>query len=227
MKPIICNSESVRAILAGRKTQTRRVIKDAPKGSFWERPHIDNGRWYWVANLETPSIEPKTGLVCPYGIPGDSLWVRETFFYEWPTEEPPENMQDCRIVYKASEPNYINDEMREYDSKQYRWSSSIHMPKWASRLAPVIKDVRVERVKDISQEDIKAEGVIKDALFGLGYSGFPNSPFTDERNPAIKEGDLFYGLLGSFAYLWNSINAKKGYDWLSNPWVWVLGLEPI
>lgn len=228
MKPIICNSESVRAILDERKSQTRRVIKDAPKGSFWERPHLDNGRWYWVANLENPSIEPKAGLVCPYGIPGDSLWVKETWALQADLDEQlkEDGLTPGQIGNEGFHVGYKADGSGVYPKANLgRWRYSIYMPRWASRITLEIKDVRVERVQDISEEDAKAEGVTSDTLFGFGYSGFPNSSLTDERNPAVKKGDLLYGLRGAFAYLWNSINAKRGYDWHKNSWVWVLNLK--
>ena len=199
-RPIIFSGEMVRAILDGRKTQTRRIVKPQPT----------------IENLHRIDVVPKTlglyydwskegnvmSLACPYGKPGDKLWVRETFFYEWPDEDPPDDMRDCRIVYRASEPDYITSDMRESVSS-YRWSSSIHMPRWASRITLEITGVRVERLVDITDSDCYAEGI------------------TSLQNDIL--GEPYY----SYKDLWDKLNAKRGYPWDSNPWVWVIEFKRI
>lgn len=167
-RPIILSAEMVRAILAGRKTQTRRVITERYQQCL------------------SPEDEPEAFLeFCPYGQPGDRLWVRETWGwfskqFEW---------GDCRgVSYKAD---------NAFAPKYQTFRPSIHMPRWASRITLEIVSVRVERVQDISEEDAKAEGVI------------PLEPRT--------------GLYRcEFERVWDSINAKRGCGWNSNPWVWAI-----
>ena len=217
-RPILFNAEMVNAILDGRKTQTRRVIKTKRElrvDDVWIYSQRANGIWHkWL---------PIT--FSPYGQPGDSLWVRETFFYEWPNDYPPDDMRDCRIVYRATEPDYIDDEMREA-SPSYKWSPSIHMPRWASRITLEVTGIRVERVQDITPEDTIAEGIDDDVMMVF----YPQTP--ERRKEAAAEIAI-----NRFRELWNSINAKRGYPWSAedllegwspskplhgNPWVWVI-----
>jgi len=215
MKPIIFNSESVKAILDGRKTQTRRVIKlDSPDNFRYDGINEVNSHIFYdfitpdvVDGLPYPAVDRYHIFPCPYGIPSDKLWVRETFFYEWPTEDPPEDMRDCRIVYRATEPGYIA-EFREFDPETYRWSPSIHMSKWASRITLEIKGVRVERVQDIAEEDAKAEGVSPGRVLGYGRVGMKS----------YLEGFIEY---------WDSINAKRGFGWEMNPFVFVIDFSVV
>jgi len=135
-RPILFSGQMVRAILEGRKTMTRRVIKPQPVGA-------------WAAPGKT---------ACPYGQPGDRLWVRETFATLCPgsyEEEKPRAGAHQDIRYKAS------DRMADCsaDIRGYRWRPSIFMPRWASRINLEITAVRVERVKDISINDAHAEGM--------------------------------------------------------------------
>lgn len=130
----------VRAILEGRKTQTRRIVK----GTRWLSEAID------VLNIEgSPSWTDGTGwdscVRCPYGAPGDRLWVRETWAdMGWPPTGP-------QYAYRADPDSSDNDAQR--------WKPSIHMPRSASRITLEVLNVRVERLQDISEEDAKAEGV--------------------------------------------------------------------
>lgn len=134
-RPILFKGEMVRAILDGRKTQTRRVVKPQPKyGAFncdcdWDV--------YWYEN------DKEIHVRCPYGQPVDRLWVRET----WTNADGEKD-----IRYRAEERAICCDAL-------YRWRPSIHMPRWASRITLEITSVRVERLQDISEEDAKAEGV--------------------------------------------------------------------
>ena len=151
--PIIFSGEMVRAILAERKAQTRRVIKPQPKGPCF----IGQG---------------------PYGQLGDRLWVKETFA----------GKKD--VVYKAT----------NKDNIRYSWKSSIFMPRWASRITLEITDVRVERLQDITLDDIHAEG----------------SLIADEQ-----------GAAGWYMDLWDFLNAKRGFGWETNPFVWVISFKRI
>lgn len=136
--------------------------------------------------------------LCPYGQPDDRLWVRESF--------APERMAsgETRIEYKAdggSPPPYVMNDGREIPCS---WKPSIHMPCWASRIILEITEVRVERLQEIGVEDAIAEGCI----------------------PELK-GKIFKPAIGLFRTLWDSLNAKRGYGWETNPWVWEISFRKI
>lgn len=194
IKPILFTSEMVRAILAGRKTQTRRVMKPQPVRFIKHREYhavIDGKRIY-----------------CPYGQPSDRLWVRETwakvFDEEWDWENQPLEAVPSHYEYRADlEPGNTDypgewpaEEARENEDAP-RWKPSIFMPRDACRITLEIIGVRVERLHEISVDDTFAEGV--------GNSWQPES-----------------NQIATFTRLWDSINAKRGYSWESNPWVWVI-----
>lgn len=221
--PILFSGPMVRAILEGRKTMTRRVVKypmhsgkarrfapipGAPANAWW------NGR-----------------LTCPYGQPGDRLWVRETFF-----EEADPNTS-CfydhpRYCYRASLSSddasrcFVDDgdgcavENKDGTIKS-PWRPSIHMPRRASRILLEITAVRVERVQDISEGDAKAEGAEAKSWDCLKQA--PTSLFMRFGGIVARDPLYTYG----FYDLWDSINAKRGYGWDSNPWVWVVEFKRI
>jgi hypothetical protein len=200
--PIIFTSESVRAILEGRKTQTRRVIKPQPIDTELIEI-ICGGKVHYRRPVNDPMIEEalKTpeyhvrsviaGLIekCPYGQPGDRLWVRETWDVRFL-----EGYLEKHICYRA---NHVAIPLKhEYNKKlDYNWKSPMFMPRWASRITLEIVNIRVERVQDISWDDVIAEGAVS--------------------SPECSEWTWFSGL-------WKSINDKRGYPWDSNPWVWVI-----
>jgi len=132
----------------------------------------------------------------------------------WPSEDRPESDKDCKILYKSdwlADPN-MDDFDRPWSLETGEivpWTPSIHMPRWASRIQLRITDVRVERVQDISIDDIEAEGITH-PLDGP----HANQYWREEMG-------------NDFAKLWDSINAKRGYGWDSNPWVWVIEFERI
>ena len=167
-RPIIFSGEMVRAILDGRKTQTRRVIKPQPLRDY--------------AELRSR---------CPHGVPGDRLWVREThgFLAE-------------QVLYRADVPSDFEEYKKTAFWRVEKWRPSIHMPRWASRITLEITGVRVELVQRIGLGDITAEGIQAD----LGPAA--HSTINDSYVRFIE--------------LWDSINAKRGYGWDTNPWVWVL-----
>jgi len=190
-RPIIFNTEMVKAILEGRKTWTRRVIKPQPiyyeHGAWfeWERTKRDLNATYLAVNMTN---------YCPYGQVGGKLWVRETW---WCPEK------GLPVAYKANlEPHQVDKQV---------WKPSIFMPRWASRIDLEITDIRVERLQKINLTNIYAEGCPLEKA----------SVFTD---PA--EG---YELKGQatewFAFLWDSLNAKRGYGWETNPFVWVISFR--
>jgi hypothetical protein len=171
-RPILFSGPMVAAILDGRKTQTRRIIKPQPRTD-----------------------------VCPYGVPGDRLWVKETwaivcagevqrlpaFEYEKVNTKDLSAYLDpeCDLVYRADVHNDIRG-----------WRPPRYMPKWASRILLEITGVRVERVQDIGEADAKAEGCM--------------------------------GGLPVFSHLWDSIHkGKEGREWEANPWVWVIEFKRV
>lgn len=217
-RPIIFDAESIKAILAGRKTQTRRVVN---------RKKREANGW---------TLDGLPAFSCPYGDPGDRLWVRETWATMWPDttdngmvyddDHPfgrPVRDDECSIEYRADTGHALPGDWSEEDRDHPdcpKWRSPIHMPRWASRITLEVRSVRVERLQDISESDAIAEGAEARELYGLGYAG--GQTLTDERNPAVTTATLARGARGAFALRWDTINAKRGHPWESNCWVWVV-----
>lgn len=185
-RPILFSGEMVRAIIDGRKTMTRRVVKPQPEQDTDCPYHVGTG------------IERKA-RTCPYGKPGDRLWVRETFC------DRNNNGEQIKPLYRSDGQEYQDRDGRYFKPK---WKPSIFMPRMYSRITLEITNVRVERLQDISNEDAKREGVESNFDEGVIYYGPLNKGHADARI--------------AFSWLWNSINAKRGYSWESNPWVWVI-----
>ena len=168
MKPILFSGEMVRAILDGRKTQTRRVIKPQPSAGVRRSVFVLSG------------LEDGHGreLRCPYGRPGDTLWVRETFGV---ITQPLTGEKSA--IYKAThKPEFPNEQLGFDGSK---WRPSIFMPKWASRITLKVTAVRVERVQEISNDDAHAEGISKDRPNGwISCSSYRRADGTLHKNGA-------------------------------------------
>lgn len=222
-RPIIFSGEMVRAILDGRKTQTRRVVnkllsfgnitefgESTTKGYSWQ---FRDKRMLWNDISHSRLLES-----CPHGQPGDRLWVRETWNIEYGAVFD-EQQNDWHIVYRTdlsycAAPTTVNDDeySRLFDSSQNQWRPSIHMPRWASRMTLEISDIRVERVRDISEDDVFAEGIR------------PSKTVNGWATIRLNDGIGAHVVLPQYAFhvLWDSINAKRGYGWDVNPWVWVI-----
>lgn len=216
-RPILFSGEMVRAILEGRKSVTRRVIKPQPVLA-------NDGLWdYWKGGEWQGAVDPGDGRFnfiqcCPYGMPGDRLWVREAwgsgdrFIYEG-EQDPPRI-----VVYRAdgAAMNYAHDddgyfiEAQDWNLNLVKWRPSIHMPRWASRITLEVVDVRVERVQEISDEDVLAEGVSASQAVGVVVPG------SDITYPSLMFRDL-----------WNSINAGRGFGWDADPWVWCVEFKRV
>ena len=194
--PILFSGEMVRAILDGRKTQTRRVIKLQPPEGF--RPGFSFFTSPGEYEIRDNSGHFSIGKI-PYGTIGDRLWVRET----WHKHSDDDDFCTGEIHYRATE-----------ICVGTKWIPSIFMPRWASRITLEVVNVRVERVQDICFEDCLSEGC---------DSGFEHY---DGSCNHIEDGSCcqgwHYGSKWNFRYLWDSINAKRGYGWDANPWVWVI-----
>jgi hypothetical protein len=207
-RPILFSTEMVKAILDGRKGQTRRVIKpQPPEGTEFfgyvtdstENKNIGSAGWgidLCVKHYAKPICKP-----------GDILWVRET----WANYD--------RYYYKASEP-YMAEPIENGDIKWFKWRPSIHMPREAARLLLTVKDVRVERLQSITNGDARAEGIHP---WGLETDQRTTKwcRYTQIADPGSPVGTD----RGEFAARWDSIYAKRGHVWNANPWVWVVKFE--
>lgn len=196
-KPILFNTEMVRAIMDGRKTVTRRVIKIQPEKELWySLSGYGHGKWYEKDNISGKLWTPPCHT-------GDILYVRETWSDHYvPDEDGKPNLEYC---YKA---DGIDIKGECLPGESNRWYPSIHMPKKAARIFLKVKYVRVERLQDITEDQAEREGVyICDGV----YRGYTNGieMFAELWNSTIKKFDI------------------DRYGWDSNPWVWVIEFERI
>lgn len=224
----IALQHEVMAILDGRQTMFRRVVKGdiptTPTATCGKRWGSVDGDHYWC------------GIKSPYGLPGDRLWVRETFrkwdvdldgddgddsFQEWKKRSTP------NLVCYRADGDELDDAAREAGLK---WRPSIHMPRWASRTLLEVTSVRVERVGEISEADAMAEG-ISEVTF------VPDDGFPPCLGYMVGKDDGKTGLetraKNALKVLWDSINANREpengfpYSWEKSPWVWVVGFKRI
>lgn len=223
---MIFNGEMVRAILDGRKTQTRRIMKVQPSDGFHPTHNgydLDlNAHWY------TPGVVDKNGYLqpakkdvfgvadenegytCPFGAVGDRIWVRETW------AEAGAGAPDLKL-YRANYPEHVPTHYENVPPvDEIRWTPSIHMPRWASRLTLEITGVRVERLNGISETDAGAEGIDMEALFDAQdcYDCIADHNMTGRPTAT-----------GAFKYLWESIYGEE--SWKANPWVWVIEFKVV
>lgn len=204
-KPIIFKGEMVRAILDGRKTQTRRFVRHkyplagAPRS--WQPYDCEDGFGF---ESEDEFVK------CPYGKPGDRLWVRETFHIDKILADDGSGEfcgYETDVYYRAS------DEVDpDLDCSFIKWTPSIHMPRLASRINLEITDIRVERLQDISEEDAKAEGI---------------TPFPDKKFQIDCDCWTDGKYKTAFQYFWNEKFGWAPNAWGLNPWVWVISFKRI
>jgi hypothetical protein len=223
-KPILFSSPMVKAILAGKKTQTRRIIKNYPSNYYKPTGEIGWGDEPMGSfhELHDGAHEAKY-IRCPYNHPGDHLWVRET----WQRVETSDGLG---VVYRADESilaveyDEINEfektnerlieprqELHDFIDEDMPWKPAIHMPRWASRITLEITNVRVERLHDISESEALAEGI-------------ENFPYQMPESINLVKDSM---VIDRFARLWDSINAKRGFGWEVNPWVWVIEFKVV
>jgi len=238
-RPIIFSGEMVRAILVGRKTQTRRIVKNnlgvcdecfqlksVPHN--YKELHNKDGSLNEAAVYfgEFPYLKVVycdhnemcgSRIRCPYGQPGDRLWVREAFriisFAETETYHV-EYKADNSLGPIGSMVEWVDEDKKKLEQAQryckgLQYSPSIFMPRWASRIALEIINVRVERVQDIGEEDAEKEGIFE-----------WEKEHGDYQNPEDS-------YIGVFSLLWDSINKKRGYGWKVNPFVWVVEFKVV
>jgi len=219
-RPILFSGAMVRAILDGRKTQTRRVVKlphNNPLG-VWEPTTMGGENGGRTAAGETVPLQgaiwhTRTGdcLCSPHGQPGDRLWVRETWQHSNHPFGPYDD--DCAVFHRA---DYLDDPLgpdleHSPDGIRRQWRPSIHMPRSACRLELEVTGVRVERLNDCSEADAKAEGITPHEVRQFWLIGASS----DQRAAMHKQAAV-----EPFRELWNSINGAGA--WKANPWVWVV-----
>jgi len=216
-RPILFSATMVRAILDGRKTMTRRACKPL---NAWEvqdcrEARLIDGVWH---EAMIGAEQPYAKLRCPYGQPGDRLWVRET----WRENEGGHAFHyaaDGTILSKQRDP-----EVRAFFARraplsatQYKWRPSIFMPRAASRITLEVTGVRVERLQDISEHDAKAEGIRSDLLPANDDAGHPNCIcYVAEPD----DNHAYVTAKSAFEKTWENINGAG--SWAANPWVWVV-----
>lgn len=235
-RPIIFSGEMVRAILAGRKTQTRRVVTPRPPSVEAVRAKSGDA-FHLFTDFNTPGVWRVAGSVwavrdlmggfgggpgprwrCPYGVPGDRLWVREAYSVTLGYEPP-----SCEGAHDHGEVPYLrypaDDWMHRAPHDVWSWElrlqtrgrkavgrhDAMFMPRWASRLTLELTGVRVQRLLDISEEDARAEGVV-----------------VPDGRPEMPD---FWSYRQEFGYLWDQLNAKRGFGRDTNPWVWALAFR--
>lgn len=207
--PIIFSGPMVRAILEGRKTQTRRVIADQPSGPdiFPPNGYETTDTWFFRDAYYSDEDHPDIGkyVKCPYGVAGDSLWVRETWRELIDLGGPDEHSSHNYIDYRADCTTDFNPEVK--------WTPSIFMPRWASRINLEILNIRVERVQEISRADARAEGV---------SHVWEWTKERKDKHPELFSRGVLNPYVANYSVLWDSINAKRGYGWDVNPFVWVI-----
>lgn len=199
-RPILFNAAMVRALMDGRKTQTRRIAKVETCDT---RPLGGASVFITPSGFYVPRTPQDHVSYCPYGQSGDKLWVREA----WRTtgddgrcnDMPPRDLQPHQVWYEADGVAAISEFVGKYRPPMF-------MPRWASRIMLEITSVLVERVQDISEDDAKAEGAA------------PSIVGTDLEHLKYRAG---------FQSLWDSINAKRGFGWETNPWLWVIKFKRV
>ena len=220
-KPILFKTEMVQAILAGKKSMTRRIIKPQPNGQLkCVIKHETKGRSCWMEdNADQLSKDFKFHK---YYEVGDILWVRETWAKLCRVDENGYTHYDEETIYYAADGGpsidlYDADGFL-LDDQNMKWRPSIFMPRYAARLFLKVKDIRVERLQDITEEDARSEG-IKWTNEGPLHAHYLNHNLNAFLNfKTSKE---------AFSSLWDNINLKRGYGWGINPWVWVVEFERV
>lgn len=222
-RPILLSGEMLRALLDGRKTQTRRVIKlrefgpSTTPGYDWTfRDH--HALWNDISNARLMEL-------CPYGKPGDLLFVKE----RWRPAIAHgciENTCDCGdviVTYRADGSERFFSDYDDTIPPEWTWPKaadrgdvpSIHMPRWASRITLEVTEVRAQRVQEISEDDAVAEGAAHRIAPGGDLAG------------AFEGIDAPIGYRAHFRDLWDRINADRGFPWESNPWTWAVSFRVV
>lgn len=200
-RPKVFSAWEVRAILDGSKTQMRGVVKSRSRSRPESALRDEGDGWWPFESNDGHSVLCNDGneypMSCPYGAPGDRLWVRET----WAPHPDGDG-----AVYRATDPGWDDS------GSGLKWRPSIHMPRWASRLTLEITDVRVQRLRDISDDDIRAEGVTGNAVAALRGVGESGADLEVNCSP-----------IGLWCLGWSAINGEE--SWAVNLWVWAISFR--
>lgn len=215
-RPILFSAPMVRAILEGRKTQTRRMVKPQPAHIEWFA-HQEG----WIGSFGEDAgtrANPHRMVDCPYGKPGDRLWVKETWkadpAFGFPDRTKPTDLPEgTNILYRATLPE--DHPKADWNN----WKPCLFMRRWMSRITLKMASVRVERLQDISAADALAEG---------SYLGrCPCLPRSKDKTPIDacfhQTGCHIHGT--EYKHLWESINGKG--SWAANPFVWVIEFKRV
>ncbi|WP_210452564.1 hypothetical protein [Pantoea ananatis] len=219
-RPILLNAEMVRAVLDGRKTQARRIMKVQPDSPNFGLLRItdstkrsDIGKYHWAESNATGKHTRSALFTCPFGAVGDRLWIRETWqgplvsyddaYSMFKDPKPYQKVENC--VYRADGDQYPEFTDAD-DNLRQGWRPSIHMPRWASRITLEITGVRVERLNSMKEQDAIAEGCSggHNSIPGYHYSATPHE---------------------HFHHVWQSICGEE--SWQANPWVWVIEFKRV
>ncbi|VVE07452.1 ASCH domain-containing protein [Pandoraea sputorum] len=214
-RPILFSAPMVRAILDGSKTQTRRVVKK------------------WTGKVDGKAIPSDVSYLpdftcyranCPYGQPGDRLWVRETWFsadilFQGYECDPPQTVgYRADLTARIDGVNPIDTYGWNWGHESVKWKPSIHMPRWSSRITLEITGVRVERLQAISHDDALAEGVT-DLASTLSEEPYPSGESPEQISHRLQWPQR------QFRQLWESISGPGSWD--ANPWVWVIEFKRV
>lgn len=198
-RPILFSTEMVNAIICGLKIMTRRVLNKNTFKLLDAAAKAGEITSYYIDEKKIDDRDIRYILsLCPYGEPGDRLWIKEKFRIERPFIGNIDYDFTNNIIYY-----YATDHEKYRDND--KWKSSRFMPRWASRINLEITNIRVERLHDITEEDARAEGANRINAGDLGMETYKSA----------------------FRRLWDSINLKRGYGWYTNPWVWSIEFRRI
>lgn len=229
-RPILFSAPMILALLAGRKTQTRRLYKPLYPEPYEVMDETPAGeRWPFVVD-EAGAYHFRQS---PYGVVGDRLWVRETHAQFAVGEGINSPVPQC-VAYRATcgadgSFDYANGRGEVMSLKVTKWTPSIFMRRWASRITLEVTDVRVERLQEITDQDAEAEGlrgITKDGGRTVKY-GIPDRdgfPGTDDTGWPWQE--WCRDPRDAYAKLWDKINAERA-PWSSNPWVWAVSFRVV
>ena len=235
-RPILYSTPMIRALLAGRKTVTRRLLKPQPAPNS---PHDGGTKWVFDAHkgLHIPcgtvghlTVAEKMGLRCPYGQPEDRLWCKETWRVSSEGNHCPSNEKSLYVEYRAGAVAGFGQQRSKFrveedaglaarawgKGRSYSWRPSIHMPRWASRLTLEVVSVRVERLHDITEEDARLEGMQR-------YQG----PLRWVRWLDVLTGEPIHNSARD-AFAAYFVTLPGGAEaWERNDWVWRVEMRPV
>jgi hypothetical protein len=224
-KPILFSGEMVKAILDGRKSQTRRIVKPQPGNRQYIFGPLNvsmASHSFWLAD-ETEDPLDGVNIKCPYGKPSSILWVRETHAIVADLNASHQDSTwEARVKYKADGESQsisaMNEDWREsYSPPGNGYRSPIHMPKWASRITLEVTEVRVERLQEISGTSLILEGVLPADQWTM--------PTVAAEPESSLHGDYSRAALECFKATWDRINGAG--SWSANPFVWAITFKRV